>query len=544
MRRLTLPLALLMCSTAPAAFADVIEAKSRVTQVTLYPWGASVIRRVEFAAPQGVHELIVPDLPQSTDAGSLRVAGDGARIGAVTLMQGRLPVADDAPTPEIAAAKAEVERMEAVLRSRDAAIAAIRLRVTAAQDQAAFLRALAARDGPATADDLRALSRMVGEELLAAAEAAHAAEQEAAAAERAREDDATALEKARQTLAALTEGTADLAALSVAVETGAEGRGALEITSFTNDASWSPVYDLRLDRAAGKLAVERGVLVTQSTGEDWAGVDLTLSTARPAEQSDPSELWPWLRRIAPPDAPMPQARAKAMEESWGAGADMALAAAPAPMVEAAEMQMMGATVTWAYGAPVDIRNGVDALRLRLGDLALMPELVAQAVPLRDATAFLVARAVNDSGQVILPGQASLFVDGAMVGSTNLPLVASGDELRLGFGPIDGIRLTRIVPEKTEGDRGVISKSNEAKETAILKIENLTTENWALRVLDQVPYSEQKDLVIRHTSTPPATETDVEGARGILAWEMPLTAGKVQEIRLETTLSWPSGQVLQ
>ena len=80
--------------------------------------------------------------------------------------------------------------------------------------------------------------------------------------------------------------------------------------------------------------------------------------------------------------------------------------------------------------------------------------------------------------------------------------------------------------------------------AILKVENLTGEDWPLRVIDQVPYSEQEDLVIRHSSTPPASQSDLDGQRGILAWEFDLSAGETQEIRLETTLSWPAGQVLQ
>ena len=539
MRPTRLPFFTLLCSVAPLAlWADTIEAPGRVSAVVLYPWGASVTRQVDLTAPEGVHELIVPDLPQGTDPSQLRVAGAGVRIGSVTLVDGRQPVTGDMTPPAVQAARDEVERLEIALAAREAEVEAIRLKAGAAQEQIAFLRGL--KPDSTDAEDLRALSQMVGAEVLSASRAALAAEQEAIAADRALKSDREALDKARQALAALIDEGADKMTLAATVE----GSGVLEITTFTPNASWQPVYDLRLDRAAGSLALERGVVVSQASGEDWSGVELTLSTARPAEQSAPSQLWPWLRRIGPPQEPRPMASARAKLESEYA-ADAAMGAAPAPvLMEAATPEMMGATVTYRYGAPVDIRDGVEALRLKLDDVVLRPEVVAEAVPARDSSAFLVARAPNDSGQVLLPGAATLFADGAMVGQAYLPLTAAGDELRLGFGPIDGIRLERLVPEKTEGDRGVITKSNELREVAILKVENLTGEDWPLRVIDQVPYSEQEDLVIRHSSTPPASQSDLDGQRGILAWEFDLSAGETQEIRLETTLSWPAGQVLQ
>ncbi|MBW6507518.1 MAG: DUF4139 domain-containing protein [Rhodobacteraceae bacterium] len=543
MRSLTL--ALILCTAAPTTLlADTLTLPSRVARVTLYPWGASVVRVVDVTAPAGVHELIVPDLPMGTDAGSLRVAGQGVVIGAVNLQYDRLPVTETTPDPRIAAAEAEVKRLEGVVREDTAAITSIRLRVDAANRQVAFLSKLGQVEG-ATPEDLRALSRMVGEEALAASQAAFAAEEEAKAAERAALDNLKALDQARKALAALTTGQDDFAALVAAVQTDASSSGTVEITTFTGNASWEPVYDLRLTRvgaAKPALGLERGVVVSQYSGEDWMGVDLVLSTARPSDQSAPSQVNAWLRRIGPLEPPAPLL-ASPRYESKGLFDSYAEAEA-APMVETAALEMMGATVTYRYGAPVDIRDGVEALRLKLDTLALAPEVMAEAVPSADQTAFLVAKAVNDSGQVLLPGQATLFLDGAMVGLANLPLTAAGADLRLGFGPIDGLVLTRTIPAKTEGDRGLISKTNQQNETAVLTVENLTTETWPLRVLDRVPYSEQEDLVITHKATPAATVTDVDGKRGVLAWQSVLAPGKTQTIRLETTLSWPVDQVLR
>ena len=66
----------------------------------------------------------------------------------------------------------------------------------------------------------------------------------------------------------------------------------------------------------------------------------------------------------------------------------------------------------------------------------------------------------------------------------------------------------------------------------------------MRLIDLVPYSEQDDLEITTSANPVPTETDVDGQRGILAWEFDLAAGGKQTITLEHTLSWPAEMVLR
>lgn len=529
----------LLCLLSFPLQAEIIQASSRISQVTLYPWGASILREITVDLTPGTHDLIIADLPSETDAQTLQIkAGEGVKIGAVTLAHDRLPAISEQKSPEIIAAETEVRRLEAALRATDSNIAAIRLKSQAAQEQITFLRGLGQTDKPSlTIDDLRALSRMVGEESLAALQSANLAEQDALTAEVMRQDDAKALQAAQDSLAALTLGDIDHAALSMAVES-TGGPAVINVTSYTEGANWMPAYDLRLTTGdAPKLALDRAVLISQSTGEDWSGVNLILSTARPAEQSNPSSLWPDLRRIAPPMDEMAKAE----------GGALVMAEEPAPVLAAApgmDMEMMGATVTYTYPSPVDIRNGVEALRLALDTIDLTPEVVATAVPRVDETAFLMADFTNSTAEPLLPGQAMLYLDGAMVGFSDIPLLAAGAEAKIGFGPIDGLRLTRIVPARNEGDSGLINVSNDITETAVIGVENLTTRDWNLRLIDQIPYSEQEDLEISYTATPTETAKDMDGQRGLLQWDFDLKAGEKTEITLETALSWPEGQVLQ
>ncbi|RDW12214.1 DUF4139 domain-containing protein, partial [Paracoccus thiocyanatus] len=348
------------------------------------------------------------------------------------------------------------------------------------------------------------------------------------------------LARAEARLEALRGPQSERGALVIAVQ--GQGQPArIRITSLTDQARWEPVYDLSLQRREGRLRLDRGLLVRQDSGEDWQDVHLLLSTARPMGQSAPSELQPDFPRLG--DAEAKHYRRSAQPLVAEAAIDAAERAAPAPVAASALAGLVGETVVYDYPTPVTLRDGADALRLPLDSHEMAAKVVAEAVPRRDDSAYLVADTVNTTGAAILPGDATFYADGAMVGRGALERTAPGDDMKLGFGPLSGITLERRVPDEIEGDRGLIAKSSERRETAILTVRNLTDEDWPLRVIDRVPVSTQKDLRIDWSADPDPAETDPDGKRGLLVWNATIPAKEERAITLTTTLRWPEGQVL-
>ncbi len=541
--------ALLLLTAAPA-FADTIEAPGAVTAVTLYPAGATVTRTVSFSAPAGIHEIIIPGLPRDTRAEALRIrAPEGVTVGAVSLATGRQPATTEQTSPEVQAAKAEVERLELVVEERRRAIAAIGARTEAARARVAFLQSLATTQAQQagtlpSAEALRALAALVGEEVRGAREEELAANAETAAAMRAMQPEVEALARAQAALAALTvPQAAGAPALVLNLQTGG-GEVALEVDALAGEAGWTPVYDLRLTRNPDRLAVARGVSVWQATGEDWRGIALTLSTARPSEQSAPSVLYPELRAIYPEPPPMDYSRAPAAAPQMGGMAAPPAAEADMAYYTGFSVDMQGTVFNHRFGNSVDIRSGADNLRLTMDEQVVEVELRAEAVPMLDATAYLVATLTNTTGQPLLPGPATLYAEGALVGGTGLALIPPQGEATIGFGAIDGLRLTRTVPSRRQGEEGIITTGNRIEEVAEIRVENLTGESWPLRVIDRIPYSQQDDLTITTLATPPATRRDPEGQRGLMEWDFDLAPGAERVIRLETRIAWPRGMLLR
>lgn len=545
----------LIALSAPA-LADTITGEAKVDTVTIYPGLATVSRLVTLDLPAGSHEIIVPGLPQSLATEGLRLsAPQGVQIVAVNLAYDRLPVTPDQTSPAIQAAKDEVERLESVLRDRDAEIAQIRLRVQAAEEQIAFLQSLSQASAGETLTassiaDIQALAQMVGSEVLAVREAAFAAEQEAQAATRAREDDVEALDDARKALAALMAPEDEGSVLTFTVNAAEAGEVVIDVSTLEGFANWSPVYDMRLTTGDdASVDIDRAVVVSQETGQDWLDVKLVLSTARPGEQIAPSGVWAPVRRIISEEE-LERERGEVLMMmdngpmmSRSVVGEMAEEVMAAPAI-VAQADFSGATVTYTYPGRVDIRNGVDDLRLPLDTLALEADVWAEAAPSRDSIAYRMAEFTNTTDEILLPGQALVFADGTMIGFSNLPLLAAGADTEMGFGPLDGLRLTRATPSKSEGDAGVFSSANQLTEQAEITVENLTGQDWRVLLRDAIPYSEQDDLEVEFDASPAVTRRDPDGQRGILEWDLDLAAGATQEVSLEYTLTWPDGYILR
>lgn len=545
-----------LIALAAPSFADIFTADARVDTVTVYPGLATVTRQVTLDLPAGRHEIVVPGMPEGLSTDGLRLAASaGAQVGAVNLAFDRLPVTPDQSAPEVVAARAEVERLEGVLRDRAAEITRIRLRVQATEEQIAFLQSLSqTRAGEAltaaSVADIQALAQMVGSEVLAAREAAFGAEQEARAAELARKDDLEALQEAQQALAALLAPEQDGAVLTFSLAVAEAGEVTVDVSSVEGFANWSPVYDMRLTTGdAAALDIDRAVVISQQTGQDWTDVQLVLSTARPGEQTGPSGVWAPLRRIIPKEE-LERERGVVMLSDQAEGFSRAVVSglaeevAQAPMAVAAQADFSGATVTYIYPGRVDIRNGVEDLRLPLDTLNFEADVWAEAVPSRDQIAYRMAAFTNDTGEVMLPGRALIFADDTMIGFSQLPLLAAGADTEMGFGPLDGLRLTRATPRKSEGDVGVFVSSNQLTEQAIITIENLSGQDWPVKLRDAIPYSEQDDLEVTFTASPSVSRRDPDGQRGVLEWDLDLAAGDRREVTLDYTLTWPRDYVLQ
>ncbi len=158
-------------------------------------------------------------------------------------------------------------------------------------------------------------------------------------------------------------------------------------------------------------------------------------------------------------------------------------------------------------------------------------------------AFLIAKLKNTSGGPLLPGSIQIFRDGVYIGQGNMPAIGIGEEIELSLGEYDGIEMRRDVAEKIDGDVGIISSSNRQVLRHRTTIASHLTFDLPVRVLDSIPVSEQEDLKINIQAQPKPTEIDVDGNRGVMAWQFALPAGQSRQIEFGYEALWPSDKDL-
>jgi hypothetical protein len=547
-----LRLAAAACLFALPGFAQTLTADSKITSVTVYGNGAMVTRQAEVTLPPGVSEVIIPDL--STESGffeaesvfaALRInAPDGVAIVAISAAQDLPASLERLPGAAVQAAQAEVDRLDAAVRDSAAAAEAIRLKAKAAQEQIAALRGIAQTPhGDQSIDDLRTLSQMVGDETLRALQTALQAEQEAAAAELARSDDLKALERARASLAALTPDQEERYDLLLTLNS-AGGPAVLEITDFTSMVAWKPQFDFRLMTGdTPKLTVDRRALVMQQSGEDWNGVELILSANDLTESVSAGTLYERSQAIVEKRVPQ--------EYADGEGGMVEPVMEPLVIEEKTESNFSfdskGLAKLYRFPVPVNIRGtSSGGTLLSLNQMEFTPEVYAQTAPIwRDLNdAYVTADFTNTSEEPIVAAMARLFLDGSLVGIDSLDYIPAGGDATVGFGPVRGLEVTRNVTNKSQGETGLLSVSNQSSELVQIDLNNLSGRDWPVRLQDRVPFSEQDDLKISYTATPPATTENLNQQRGVLEWRFDLPAGQTKQVTLETRMQWPDGMELE
>ena len=387
MRFITLALAALPLP----ALAETYTVTSSPTAVTVYSGYAMVTREVSVDVEAGAHEVVLPDLPQWVDAGSLRVSVAGAQLGSTRLRTDALPPQPDRDSEAVTAAKARIERAELALRDLDDRILDASLAAKAAEARLAFLTGIAAKDDlPASPETLAGLGQMIEAQTLAATQAQLASQRAARAIAEDRKDLEREVEDARASLVALTPPAEPkaLLALSVAAQTA----GSVTATiSYPANASWEPTYDVLLETGdSAALTLRRAALVYQRSGENWEDVALTLSTLAPTEQVLPSELFPPMLRFEDPEA---QAKLEMQRNSLSAD----MAGAPSPVMEMAsapQPNFDGPGVSYSLPNPISIAQNAEGARVELDELSFDARVFARAVPARDRTAFRIAEATN------------------------------------------------------------------------------------------------------------------------------------------------------
>jgi uncharacterized protein (TIGR02231 family) len=519
--------------------------ETAITAVTVYPDRARVTRTGRLHVEPGQYQLEIPELPLTLSPESVRASGQGtarARLGGVDVRR-----AFYTETPSASAA--ELERRIKALEDQENALAD---EESVLQSSLGFLNGLT-QQGESYGRGL-AYGKFGVEEgagllafLTERATAAHDRLRAIASEKRELTDQKTKLQRELDQIHSARPRERYAAAVEIQALTA--GDLEIELTYVVSNARWTPLYDLRLNEGGKNdqdngATVEIGYLaqITQRSGEDWSGVQMTLSTARPALSATLPELNPWYVQVYHPPppalaaAPAPRmalkkaARPDKEQEETFAIADDFLAETAQPPLQAqviqAEVSQEGAAVTFTVVRPVDVPSDGSPHKTTVATLPLTPELDYLTAPKLVPAAYRRATITNDTEFVLLPGPVNIFYGDEFVGATQLKHIAPNEAFKVFLGADDRVKVerklvTREVDKKLLGDRRRLRYAYQ------IEIKNLRDCTERIIVQDQLPVSSHEDVKVRPEEILP--KPDKQTDLGLLEWQLTLSPG--QEIKL-------------
>jgi uncharacterized protein (TIGR02231 family) len=540
------------------------ELAAPIVAVTVYADRALVTRRGSIHLAPGEHELYVNDLPHFVRE-SLRAAGTGPQGTRILSVDVTTTFHSRPPETALQALQNEIDVLQEQQRLLHA-------RSQALQNRQKWLSAL----GEQSKDFARGLSQktmrpqdcadfftfMSQQALQDAEEELHLdqelkrSQEEIAAKQRELDRQSGHLRPDRQA-----------AAVHISMEQ--EGDFMLEISYIVTNASWTPQYDVRVQKDAeqnsGTVELTYVGLVQQKTGEDWKNVNLALSTARPSLASVLPELKPWyINRYTPVRshtespagyaaaapyavaqmAPPPKMARKARGISFGyqqaADPEILEEEAPAPVeaeVETAEVEQTGTAYVFRVGHDVDIPADGSSHKTTIAHDNLPCAFDYVSAPSLEEDVHVRATITNTTERVLLKGEANIFLNGEYVGTTQVKMTASGEQVKVFLGLDDAIKIKRKLIERVV-DRGDPLQINTRRNTYGYRIEvhNYAHAKRHIVVRDRLPVSQHERIKVKilQLQPQPKERTGLE----LLTWEFDLDPDSEQKIEYRMAIEHP------
>ncbi|RYF73090.1 MAG: mucoidy inhibitor MuiA family protein [Comamonadaceae bacterium] len=528
-----------------AAAADT----SRIARVTVYP-GSATVERVA-RVPAGARSLVISCLPASLDAQSLQISADPAvRVGEFNVLTEDRDVATACASP-----------LDGRIRELEDQIAGVKAEASALQLVNGYLRGVAGVGAAAPGEDSAAATAATGRvasptpaQITATADVLRKSGQDAFARAHQLTRKQEALELALKPLVAERDRVAGQRArvVTVSINLAAERDAELRLSYQVRGPGWQPTYRATLDGAKSTVLLERQALVAQNSGEDWAGVQLTLSTGQPGRATQGRLPRAWTLDVAPPPQPMGTV-APAMA--------MAAAAPPAPSpmarAKSAEEAMpsfdvsaidKGFATEFAVPQRITVPSSGQRVTLALGNHTAPATLITRTAPAVEEAAYLVAHIAQPSG-VWPAGSVGLYRDGAFVGTGRIDFAAASGgapagSTSLSFGRDELVTVRAEPAQDLTGSTGFTGSRTERKTRRTYSVENRHKTGITLQVLHAAPVSRNEKIEVESRYQPQPADMAWDRTPGTVAWQQSLAAGASAQFSAEHTVRYPKDIQLQ
>lgn len=333
----------------------------------------------------------------------------------------------------------------------------------------------------------------------------------------------------------------------------------VSLSYYTNNAGWTPLYDIRVNSKTNKVKLVYKASITQTSGIDWKKTKLTLSTGTPNFGVTAPVLTPWFLQLYVPELYRSlQGRApganvnrnviqsiqddKQLAESVvvnGFGS-YKVSNLPDKEVDPSTLQQYTTlnegqlNTNFEIDLPYDIEADGKLHSVTIKDEEVNCILKNYAVPRMDKEAYLLAEVADWQNLDLLPGDANIIMDDTYIGKSVIDPNTTADTLNLSLGKDKRLVVKRSVVKelsslKTSGG------NNKQTFTYEITVKNNKLTDVNLLLKDQHPLSTIKEVEVKLED---GGEAMVNPETGVLTWKIELKPGESKKLRFSYSVKYP------
>ncbi|MBR9832678.1 mucoidy inhibitor MuiA family protein [bacterium] len=264
------------------AATDTLNVNSKITDVTVFFSGAQITREVKLNLTKGKHTLFLDKLPQEVNPESIQVKGlDGLQILSVKHQYNFQSKTNK--TAEEKALEKQIEALELELYKVVSAVNVYNTELSILMDNSQL-----SKDNQGNtvatikeaADFYRSRLTEINGKKIELNEKSKVIKED--------------MKKVYAKINKLrSENAKTYSQIYISLECKQIINKTLSVDYIVNSAAWEPKYDFRVDEINKPLNLVYNAKVYQSTGEDWDGVSITLSSNNPTLSGEKPELIRW-----------------------------------------------------------------------------------------------------------------------------------------------------------------------------------------------------------------------------------------------------------
>lgn len=312
----------------------------------------------------------------------------------------------------------------------------------------------------------------------------------------------------------------------------------LDLQYYVADAGWIPKYDVRSLNVTDPIQLAYKAEMRQNTGEDWNGVQLTLSTNNPMYTPALPKLftnfvnlsgWYNQNRSAP----------KSQSYQWSMGdekKDMHRKPNFGGTLNNSAQNTNAVITDISFKLPFAVRLNSDnqtmVTEIKRDELPVSYKYFS--VPKAEPTSFLKAEITGWEDVNLLNGEANLYLEGTFLGKTNIKADQIDDTLSLYMGKDRRVVVKRTKAKESSGKNFFGSKITQSVVWEI-EVRNNKKEAISIELQDQIPVSKNDKIEV--------IKDDMGGAElndetGLLTWNRTIQPGETLTIRFGFSLKYP------